>query len=151
MAPLAALFLPWITLDGSAKVRTGVTCVALLVSPIRDYLFSVDPIQAALVTLGPIALALLSIVTSNHYYRRRAVIWAPPVMLAVALAMIYLTPDLVSYVHDGLRLVTLVAILLFLHQVAIQVQVATRRNRRLSWASGPLAIATGIEQHRSRR
>ena len=42
MAPLGALFLPWITLDGSARVRTGIGCVALLVSPIRDYLFAVD-------------------------------------------------------------------------------------------------------------
>ena len=72
-------------------------------------------------------------------------------MLAVALAMVYLTPDIVVYAHDGLRLVSAVAILLMLHQAAIQLQVAARRNRRLAWASGPLAVATGIEQHRGRR
>lgn len=151
MVPLVALLLPWITLDGSARADTGVTCIALLVSPIRDYLFAVDPVQAALVTIGPVLIALLSIVTSIHYYRRRSIVWTPPALLAVALAMTFLTPDLVIGIHDGLRLVTVVAVLLMAHQGAIRLQVASRRNRNLSWASGPLAVATGIEQHRGRR
>ena len=151
MAPLAALFMPWITLDGNQRSYTGVTSVALLVSPIREYLYAVDPVQAAIVTLSPLLIVLLSVVTSSYYYKRRAILWAPPAILAVALAVIYMTADLTNGLHLGPRFVAAVAILLTLHQGAIRLQVATRRNRKLSWASGPLAVATGIEDQRRRR
>ena len=151
IVPLAALFLPWITLDGSERIHTGVTCVALLVSPIREYLYEVDPVQAAIVTLSPVLVVLLSIVTGNRYSKRRAIFWAPPAILVVALAITYLTASLVSDVHEGPRLVALAAIALTLHQAAIRLQVATRRNRKLSWASGPLAVATGIDEQRRGR
>lgn len=150
MAPLAVLFVPWITLDGG-QARTGVTSIALLVSPVRDYIYAVDPVQAALVTIGPILIVLFSIVTSNSYYKRETIFWAPLAILVVALAIIFLTHNLVSYVHDGPRIVVTIAILLMLHQAAIRLQVATRRKRNLAWASGPLAVATGIEEHRRRR
>ena len=152
MAPLATMFLPWVSLDGSDKVYTGVTCIALLVSPLREYLFAVDPVQAAIVTIGPVLIVLLSIVTSNNYQKRRAILWAPPAILVTALAIIYLTPTLANHTYVGPALVAGIAILLILHQGAMRLQVATRRNRKLSWVSGPLAVATGIEeQHRWRR
>ena len=151
MAPLASLFLPWITLDGSQRVYTGVTSVSLLVSPIRDYLYDADPVQAAIVTVGPVLIVLLSIATSNHYCKRRAILWAPPAILVVALAIIFMTADLTNGIHAGPRLAAVAAILLILHQGAIRLQVATRRSRKLSWASGPLAVATGIEEQLRRR
>ena len=101
MAPLAALFMPWITLDGNQRSYTGVTSVALLVSPIREYLYAVDPVRAAIVTLSPLLIVLLSIVTSSYYYKRRAILWAPPAILAVALAVIYMTADLTNGLHLG--------------------------------------------------
>ena len=144
MAPLAALFLPWATLDGGARIRSGISCMTLLVSPIRDYLYEVGPVQAAILTLGPIVIVILSIVTSIYYYRRRSVLWTPPLLLLVALSIIYLTPNLVSDTYAGPRLVASVAILLIIHQAAIRIWGIARRNRRLSWISRPLAIATGI-------
>ncbi len=151
LVPLAALFLPWITLDGSERIHTGVTCVALLVSPIREYLYGVDPFQAAIVTLSPVLVVLLSIAMGNHYCKRRATFWAPPCMLVVALATTYMTGNLVSGTHEGPRLLASAAIVLTLHQAAIRLQVATRRSRKLSWASGPLAVATGIDEQRRGR
>lgn len=148
MAPLAALFLPWVTLDGGVRTHSGVTCLTLLVSPIRDYLYEVDPVQAAILTLGPAVVVFLSIVTSNYYYKRKSVFWAPLALLAVALAITYVTTDLVSDIYAGPRLLGSIASLLIIHQAAIRIQVATRRNRRLAWASGPLAIATGMDQGR---
>ena len=123
----------------------------MLVSPIREYLYAVDPVQAAIVTLSPLLIVLLSIVTSSYYYKRRAVLCAPPAILAVALAVIYMTANLANSIHVGPRFVAVAAILLILHQGAIRLQVAARRNRKLSWASGPLAVATGIEDQRRRR
>ena len=152
IVPLAALFLPWITLDGSEKSHTGVACIALLASPIREYLYEVDPVHAVIVTLSPVLVVLLSIVTGSRYYKRRAVFWAPPALLLVALAVTYLTSNLVSNVHEGPWIAASAAIALTLHQAAIRLQVTTRRSRKLSWASGPLAVATGIdEQPRGRR
>ena len=50
MIPLAALFMLWATLDGSVGTRSGVGCIALLASPVREYLLAVDLVQAAVVT-----------------------------------------------------------------------------------------------------
>ena len=96
MIPLAALFTPWVTLDGSVGTRSGAACIALLASPVREYLFAVDLVQTAVVTLGPALILLLSVVTSSYYYRLRSIFWAPVGMLAIALASIYLTVNVVA-------------------------------------------------------
>ena len=146
MIPLAALFTPWVTLDGSVGTRSGAACIALLASPVREYLFAVDLVQTAVVTLGPALILLLSVVTSSYYYRLRSIFWAPVGMLAIALASIYLTANLVSFTHVGPKIVAIAAVLVLLHQGAIGLQLATRRNSKLSWLSGPLATATGMRR-----
>ena len=151
MFPVAVMFLPWVTLDGGSRARSGIACITLLVSPIRDYLYQVDTVQAAILTLGPALIVLLSIATGNYYYQRNSVFWSPLAMLAVALAIIFMTNNLVSVLHEGPRSVAAVATLLIVHQIAIRMQVVSRRNRRLAWLSKPLAIATGIGEYRRRR
>ena len=146
MIPLAALFTPWVTLDGSVGTRSGAACIALLASPVREYLFAVDLVQTAVVTLGPALILLLSVVTSSYYYRLRSIFWAPVGMLALALATIYLTANLVSFTHLGPHIVVIAAVLILLHQGAIRLQLATRRNSKLSWLSGPLATGTGMRR-----
>lgn len=146
MIPLAALFTPWVTLDGSVGTRSGVGCIALLASPVRDYLMAVDLVQAAVVTLGPALILLLSVVTGTYYYRLRSILWAPVGMLAVGLATVYLTANLVSLTHVGPYIVVLAAVLILLHQGGIRLQLATRRNLKLSWLSRPLAIVTGMRK-----
>ena len=146
MIPLAALFPPWVTLDGSVGTRSGVGCIALLASPVRDYLMAVDLIQAAVVTLGPAVILLLSVVTGIYYYRLRSIFWAPAGMLAVALASIYLTANLVSLTHVGPYIVVVAAVLILLHQAGIRLQLVTRRSSKLSWLSRPLATATGMRR-----
>ncbi len=148
LIPFGALFLPWVTMDGSGETRTGVTSISLLASPVRDYLFEVDPIQAAIVTIGPVAVVLLTIITGSRYYSRRSTPWTPLLMLATVLAITYLTADLISVTHEGLSVVTAAAVLLILHQVAIRLQVAIRRRSPYSKAAGTLAIATGIAYRR---
>ena len=142
--PLAALFTPWVTLDGSVGTRSGVGCIALLASPVREYLLAVDSVQTAVVTLGPALVLFLAVVTGSYYHRLRSIFWAPAGMLAIALATIYLTGNLVSYTHVGPNIVVVTAVLILLHQAGIRLQLATRRNSKLSWLSGPLAIATGM-------
>ena len=146
LLPLAALFTPWVTLDGSVGTRSGVNCIALLTSPVREYLLAVDLVQAAVVTLGPALILLLSVVTGSYYYRLRSVFWAPVGMLAIALATIYLTANLVSFTHLGPYIVVIAAVLILLHQAGIRLQLATRRSSKLSWLSGPLATATGMRR-----
>ena len=146
MIPLAALFTPWVTLDGSVGTRSGVGCIALLASPVRDYLLAVDFMQAAVVTLGPALIFLLSVVTGSYYYRLRAVFWAPVGMLLVALATVYLAANLVSVTQVGPYIVIVAAVVILLHQAGIRLQLATRRNSKLSWLSGPLATVTGMRR-----
>ena len=148
MIPFGAMLLPWITLDGSEETHTGVTSISLLVSPIRDYLFEVDPIQAAIVTIGPVTIILLTIITGSRYYSRRSTPWTPPLMLATAFAITYLTADLIAATHEGLTAIAIASVLLILHQVAIRIQVAIWHRRPYSKAAGVLAIATGIAYRR---
>ncbi len=148
LVPFGALFLPWVTLDGSSEIRTGVTSISLLVSPIRGYLFEADPVQAAIVTIGPVAVVLLTIITGSRYYSRRSTPWTPLLMLAMVLAIIYLTENLVRATHEGLNVVTGVAVLLILHQAAIRLQVTIRRRSPFSKFAGILAIATGVSYRR---
>ena len=143
MAPFAALFLPWITLDGAEDIHTGVSSIALLASPLRDYLLDANPVQALIVTVGPAVIALLTIITGSRYCRRRSVYWAPPLMLAIALAIAYLTGDLVGATHEGLDAVGVVAILLTVHQLAIRMYVAMRRSRPFAQSTRVLGTAIG--------
>ena len=146
MVPLAALFTPWVTLDGSVGTRNGAGCIALLASPVREYLLAVDAVQTAVITLGPALILLLSVVTSSYYYRLRSIFWAPVGMLAIALATIYLTANLASFTHVGPNIVVVAAVLIFLHQAGIRLQLVARRSSKLSWLSGPLATATGMRR-----
>ena len=143
MSPFAALFLPWITLDGTEKAHTGVTSIALLASPLRDYLFDANPVQALIVTVGPGVIVLLTIITGSRYCRRRSVYWAPPLMLAMVLAIVYLTEDLVDATHVGIDAEGVVAILLTVHQLAIRMYVAMRRSRPFAQSTRVLGTAIG--------
>ena len=143
MATFATLFLQWVSLDGAEETRTGVTSVALLASPMRDYLFSVNPVQAIILTVGPAVIVLLTIITGSRYCRRRSVYWAPPLMIATAIAIVYLTEDLVNATHEGLDVVMAIAIFLTIHQLAIRIYVAARRRQPFATSTRVLGTAIG--------
>ena len=148
LIPLAALALPWVTLDGTEETVSGVGAVALLVPPMSEYLYAVSPLQAALLTVGPMLVALLAIITSYNYRRRRSIYWAPPAMLIVAVAIAYGATDLVTAAGPGLVIVMTVSALLTLHQIAIRVQVVLRRKMKMPAIYRALAVATGMGHYR---
>ena len=150
LVPILAFLLPWIMVDGTSYILSGVGLVALLASPMREYLYQVDPLQAAMLTMGPALIALLGITTSYRYYQRRSIFWAPFVMFAIALAIVYMADDLVSAVYEGLVIIIAVAGILILHQIAIRIQVSLRRKRKLRKVYRVLAVATGIGYYRWR-
>ena len=148
LIPLAAMVLPWVTLDGTDAVVSGVGAIALLVPPTSEYLFAVSPIQAAIVTVGTMLAAVLAIVTSYNYWRRKSIYWAPPAMLIVSAAIAYGATDLVTAAEPGLVLVMAVSVLLTLHQIAIRVQVVLRRKMKLPSIYRALAVVTGMGHYR---
>ena len=148
LIPLAALALPWVVLDGTGEAVSGVGAIALLVPPMGEYLYAVSPLQAALLTLGPILVALLAIITGYNYRRRRSIYWAPPVMLAVSVVIAYGTTDLVAAAEPGLVIVMVVSAALTLHQVAIRVQVILRRKMKMPAIYRALAVITGMGHYR---
>ena len=148
IVPLGALLLPWITLDGTGETHTGIATVALLASPVSTYLYEVNSMQAAALTIGTALIALLAMLTAYYYHRRKSIYWAPLVMLALALA--YGTSDLVNATHTGLFVVMATAVLLILHQTLIRLQVAMRRKGKLPKVYRALAIAGGIGYYRWR-
>ena len=148
LIPLAALALPWIVLDGTKESVSGVGAIALLVPPTSEYLYAVSPLQAGILTLGPILVALLAIITSYNYRRRKSVYWAPPATLIVGGAIAYGTGDLVTAIEPGLLAVMAVSVLLTLHQIAIRVQVALRRRMKMPTVYRTLAVVTGMGHYR---
>ena len=148
LVPLLALLLPWVMMDGTRDILSGAGLVALLASPMREYLYQVDPLQAATLTIGPALIALLGITTSHRYYRRKSIFWAPLMMLAIAMAIAFIAGDLIYTIYEGLVVVIAVAILLILHQAAIRLQVFLSNKRKLRRVSNILAIATGIGYYR---
>ena len=150
LIPLVAMMQPWVTLDGVEGPVSGLGAIALLVTPMRDYLYAVSPLQAGVVTLGPILVAVLTVIISDHYRRRKSVFWAPPVMLAVAVGIAYGAADLVTGTEQGLTIVMVVAVLLTLHQAAIRVQVVLQRTLKMPAVYRALAVATGTGRYRWR-
>ena len=148
LIPLAALALPWVVLDGTEESVSGIGAIALLVPPTSEYLYAVSPLQAGILTLGPILLALLAIITSYNYRRRRSIYWAPPATLIVAGAIGYGTGDLVTAIEPGLVAVIVVSALLTLHQIAIRVQVTLRRRMKMPAVYRALAVVTGMGHYR---
>ena len=148
LIPLAALALPWVELDGTGETVSGVGAMALLVPPMSEYLYAVSPLQAALLTVGPVLVALLAIITSYNYRRRRSIYWAPPTALIVAVAIAYGAADLVTATGPGLVIVMAVSALLTLHQVAIRVQVILRRKMKMPAIYRALAVITGMGHYR---
>lgn len=150
LVPLVAMMQPWVILDGIEEPVSGIDAIALLVPPMSEYLFAVSPLQAALVTLGPIVVALLAVIVSDNYRRRKSVFWAPPVMLAVAAGITYGATDLVTGTEQGLTVVMGVSVLLTLHQIAIRIQVALQRKLKMPTIYRALAVATGAGHYRWR-
>ena len=148
IVPLAAFLMPWATLDGTGETHTGISIVALLVSPINTYLYEVNLLQAATLTIGSVLIGLLAMVISYSYHWRKSIYWGPPAMLAIAIAVAHGTPDMVNATHVGLVTVMAVAVLLILHQTTIRIQVALRRKQKLPTVYRSLAIATGIGHYR---
>lgn len=148
LAPLGALGLPWVTLDGTKETLSGVATIALLAPPMGIYLYEVSPLQAGILTVGPILVALLAILVSYNYHRRQSIYWAPPAMLAVAAAVTYGTADLVTATQAGLVITMAVAALLTLHQASIRIQIALQRRQKLPRVHRALAIATGMGHYR---
>ena len=148
LIPLAAMALPWVTLDGTDVVVSGIGAIALLVPPTSEYLFAVSPIQAAIVTAGPILAAALAIITSYNYWQRKSIFWAPPAMLAVMLVIAYGAVDLITAIEPGLVTMMAVSALLTLHQVAIRVQVILRRKMKMPALYRALAVVTGMGHYR---
>ena len=148
LIPLAALALPWVTLDGTGEAVSGVGSIALLVPPMSEYLYAVSPLQATFLTVGPMLVALLAIITGYNYRRRKSIYWAPPAMLIVAGAIAFGTADLIAAAEPGLAIVMAVSILLILHQAAIRVQVVLRRKMKMPEVYRTLAVVTGMGHYR---
>lgn len=148
LIPLVALAMPWVRVDGVGDPLSGIATITLLASSMRPYLYEVSVLQAVILTIGPILIGLLAVVTGYYYHRRKSVPWAPLVMLAIALAIVFGTTDLVSEIQGGLVIVLAVAVLLTIHQAAIRILVVMRRKRKLPAVYRTLAIATGIGSYR---
>ena len=148
LIPLAALALPWVMLDGTGEAVSGVGAIALLAPPMSGYLYTVAPLQATLLTVGPMLVALLAMITGYNYRRRRSIYWAPPAMLIVAGAIAFGTADLITATEPGLAIVMAVSILLILHQAAIRIQVVLRRKMKMPGVYRTLAVVTGMGHYR---
>ena len=148
LVPFLALAGPWVTLDGINEVYSGVDCIALLATPVAVYMYGVSPIQAGIVSAGPILILLLATITSYRYHHRKSVLWAPPAMFAVAMAVSLGAGSFVVSTHYGLVLVMLTSAFLTLHQAAIRVYAFLQKRQRLPTVHRALGVVTGAGRYR---
>ena len=148
LMPFLALAAPWITLDGTNEVHSGVDCMALLATSTAVYMYGVSPLETGIVSVGPMLVLLLAIITSYRYHRRRSILWAPTAMFAVAMAISLGAGNFAISTHYGLVLVMLASAALILHQVAIRVYVTLQKRQKLPTVHRALGIATGAGRYR---
>ena len=149
LALLGSLLLPWVTMDGEFDARSGVDLIVLAISPTRDYLVTVSPIQAGVLIGAPILAGLAMGKLIRNYARRRTSPASTLVALASFLVIAYATPDLTSNQgpESGIVLGVALAAVLLLHQALIKVRTRLRRKQKWAVAYRALGVATGSQPH----
>lgn len=145
LAIIGAFFLPWVRLDGSREIYSGTQLAALLVSPLRDYIFAVAPMQTYVLLGGPVAMLLFAAIVVSKYAQRRTAILSTVAVLAAAIAVGYGTLDLVAGWSWGLALIVALSVVLLLHQLLIKSRSKLRRSSSLYTI---LSVATGSGRYR---
>lgn len=145
MAPLGALLMPWVTLDGTGEVHTGIETIALPASPVSAYLYEVNRLQALTLMVGTALTALLAMLTAYYYHRRKSIYWTPLAILTLAAAVAFGTGDLVNATHGGLLIVFVAAVVLALHQALIKAYVVLLHKGKFRKVRRALAVVAGIE------
>lgn len=149
---IGAFFLPWLKLDGATKIYSGAELTALVVSPMRDYIYAVAPIQTAVLIGCPAAIVLFATIVAAQYARRRTALFATAAVLACAIAIIYGTRDLVvgSELNDyrGLLLIVVLTVALLTQQLLIKLRTQLRQKRKLPALYRALSVATGSGHYR---
>lgn len=149
LAVIGAFFLPWVRLDGSREIYSGVQLAALAVSPIREYISAVAPTQTAVLLGGPLAMLLFAAIVATRYARRRTAILPTAAVLASAIAVSYGTTDLVADgslgASRGLTLIAALSVVLLVHQLLIKSRSKLKRSSSLYKI---LSVATGSGRYR---
>lgn len=149
---IGAFFLPWLKLDGATKIYSGAELAALVVSPMRDYIYAVAPIQTAVLIGCPAAMMLFAAIVATRYARRRTALFATAAVLACAIAIIYGTRDLVvgseSNAYWGLWLIVVLTAALLAQQALIKLRTKLRQKQKLRVLHQALSVATGSGHYR---
>ena len=143
---LGTFFLPWLKLDGLTGIDSGVTLMALVVSPLAAYFFSIEPLQATLIMGAPLAMMVFAIFTVSKYARGKAALFSTFMVLASALALVLGAQDLIAndlMPYSGLQLTIVLSVLLVTHQLAMLVQAKLYQKKKFPKAYRVLSIATG--------
>jgi len=146
---VGAFFLPWMRLDGVSRASSGAELFALVASPTAGYLFAVSALQAVILIGGPVLLLAAAVLVMAKYGQRKTAPLATCIVVALALALTHGTPDLtVGRPHLGLSLVTVLSIVLLVHQVLIRLCTDLYARNRLLSLYRALSVATGSGYHR---
>lgn len=144
LGTVGAFFLPWVRLDGVSRASSGAELVALVASPTAGYLFEVSALQAVVLIGGPVLLLVAAVVVMAKYGQRKTAPLATTIVVALALALAHGTPDLtVGRPHLGLSIVTVLSIVLLLHQVLIRLCADLYARNKLPFLYRVLSVATG--------
>ena len=152
LAIIGAFFLPWVKLDGVQEIYSGAELTALAVSPMRDYIYQVAPIQTAVLIGCPPVMMLFATVVAVKYARRRTALLATAVVLACAVAIIYGARELVAdsepNAYLGLSLIVVLTAVLLVHQGLIKVRTKLWKTRKAPVLYRALSVVTGSGRYR---
>ena len=154
LAIMGAFLLPWVKLDGESDVRTGTGLMTLAISPARDYLTMVAPIQTVVLIACPVAMLIFAIILAAKYAQRKTALFATAAILASAIAIIYGARGLIDgsgfNAEVGLSLIVILSALLLVHQALIKIRARLRIKRKLPAVQRALFIITGSGHYRYR-
>ena len=154
IAVIGAFFLPWIQLDGMREADTGLELIAITISPLFKYLYSVDLVQTGVIIGCPTLMLLLAVWVSVKYAQRTTAPLATSVLLASSVAIMYGAPNLVDGGQGrpflGLSLILLLSAILLLHQSLIKFGALLQRKRQWQPVYRAISVITGSGYDRRR-
>ena len=144
---IGSVALPWLRLDGFDEPSLGLELIAMSVSPMGKYFFSVSPIQTGILVAGPALVLGLAFRVALKYAQRRRAMFTTAAILAASLVMTYGLTGVVAQPscgpYLGLSLVMILSAVLLVHQALIKFATVLLRRNQWRPVYRTLRIVTG--------
>ena len=144
---IGSLALPWVRLDGFEGPNTGLDLIAMSVSPMGKFFFSVSAVKTGILVAGPVLTLVLAFRVALKYAQRRRAMFATGAILIISFVMTFGLTGVVAHgsgaPYLGLSLVMILSAVLLAHQGLIKLASTLLRRNRWRPVYRTLRVVTG--------